>query len=126
MGQASGRGEPPGRFDLTEICNTAVRLHRDHFGRGPGAAKAYVEQDLLVCVLTDVLTPPERALVAAGLGDKVLEWRSLHQELVGPAYCKRMAEVIERPIKLFTSSLHLEEECAIDSYLLDGSGGAGR
>lgn len=126
MGTLPGRDDPPARFDLTEICNAAVRLHRDHFGRGPGAAKAYVEQDRLVCVLTDVLTPPERALLARGLGEKVLEWRALHQQLTGPTHCRHMEAVIETPIRLYTSSLHLEEGCAVDSYLLGGRTGIER
>ena len=43
---------------LAEITNRIVSLARKHYGRGPIKAKTYVLDDPVVCVLTDVASPP--------------------------------------------------------------------
>jgi hypothetical protein len=78
--------DPRDSPDLTGICNASVALHREHFGRGPGAARAYAFDDLVVCLLTDVLTRAEQTLVGAGEGNRVLEWRAVHQAAVKEAF----------------------------------------
>ena len=64
---------------LTDLSNALVALHRKHYGRGPGAAKSFIADDLVVCVLSDVYTTVERTLVEAGKTDHVREARQLHQ-----------------------------------------------
>src|ERR1700761_5876924 len=66
LSETVGRELIAGRPQLTEISNAAVALHREHFGRGPGAAKTHVTDNLVVCVLNDIFTPLERTLIDAG------------------------------------------------------------
>ena len=71
---------------LTDLSNTMVALHREHFGRGPGAAKTVVANDVVVCVLTDVYTPLERTLIEAGQFEQVRTTRTLHGQAVEDRY----------------------------------------
>jgi uncharacterized protein YbcI len=50
---------------LAEITNRIVALMREHYGRGPIKAKAYVLDNLIVCVLSDGFTAIERMMMEA-------------------------------------------------------------
>jgi uncharacterized protein YbcI len=115
----AGDGATNGRPDLTEICNVSVALHREHFGRGPAAAKAYATDDLVACLLTDVLTRAELTLVSAGEGSRVLETRAVHQAAVREAYRLRMESVLSRPVRAYLSALEIDAGSILDCYLLD-------
>jgi uncharacterized protein YbcI len=103
---------------LTEISNAAVALHRDHFGRGPGAAKSYVTDDVVVCVLNDVFTPVERTLIDAGEADHVRRTRAIHQVALEETYKQRMAEVVGRPVIAYLSTIHIEPDVAVEIFML--------
>jgi uncharacterized protein YbcI len=113
---------------LTEISNAAVALHREHFGRGPGAAKSYVTDDVVICVLTDVFTPVERTLIDAGEAGHVRKTRAIHQVALEENYKQRMAEILGRPVIAFLSTIHIEPDVAVGIFMLgpgDGADGAG-
>jgi Major Facilitator Superfamily/Na+-translocating membrane potential-generating system (MpsC) len=80
---------------LTEISNAAVALHREHFGRGPGAAKTHLSDNLVVCVLTDVFTPVERTLIDAGQEARVGDTRAAHRAAAEDVYKERMEAVLD-------------------------------
>jgi uncharacterized protein YbcI len=104
---------------LTEISNTAVALHREHFGRGPGAAKTHVTDNLVVVVLTDVFTPVERTLIDAGQEARVRETRAAHRAATEGVYKTRMEAVLGRPVAAHLSSIHVDPDVAVDIFVLD-------
>ena len=106
------------RPSLTEISNAAVALHREHFGRGPGAAKSHLTDDAVICILSDVFTPVERTLIDAGAADNVRQTRAIHQVACEEAYKKRMEEVIGRPVSAYLSTIHVEPDVAVDVFML--------
>jgi uncharacterized protein YbcI len=108
------------RPQLTEISNTAVALHREHFGRGPGAAKTYLTDNLVVCVLSDVFTPLERTLIDAGEELRVRETRALHHAATEDAYRSRMEAVLGMPVEAHMSTIHVDPDVAVDIFVLDG------
>ncbi len=111
------------RPQLTEISNTAVALHREHFGRGPGAAKTYLADNLVVCVLSDVFTPLERTLIDADQRGRVRETRALHHAATEDAYKSRMEGVLGRPVEAHMSTIHFDPDVAVDIFVLgDGDG----
>ena len=103
---------------LTEISNTAVALHREHFGRGPGAAKTHVSDNLVVCVLTDVFTPVERTLIEAGQEDRVRETRAAHRAATDAIYKARMEAVLGRQVEAHLSSINVDPDVAVDVFVL--------
>jgi uncharacterized protein YbcI len=106
------------RPQLTEISNTAVALHREHFGRGPGAAKTHITDNLVVCVLTDVFTPLERTLLDAGQETRVRETRAIHHAATEDAYTTRMESVLGRPVEAHMSTIHVDPDVAVDIFVL--------
>jgi uncharacterized protein YbcI len=108
------------RPQLTEISNTAVALHREHFGRGPGAAKTHVADNLVVCVLTDVFTPFEKTLIEAGSEELVREARAIHGAATEHVYKVRMEAVIGRTVKAHLSSIHVGPDVDVDVFVLGG------
>ncbi|HTR76063.1 MAG TPA: Na-translocating system protein MpsC family protein [Solirubrobacterales bacterium] len=111
-------GSEASRPALTEISNAAVALHREHFGRGPGAAKTHVSDDIVVCVLTDVFTPLERTLIAAGQEARVRETRAAHRAATEDVYKVRMEAVLGRTIEAHLSSIHVDPDVAVDIFVL--------
>jgi uncharacterized protein YbcI len=106
-------GQPPSaRPQLTELSNTAVALHREHFVRGPGAAKTHIADNLVVCVLTDVFTPFEKTLIEAGQEERVRETRAIHRAATEAVYKSRMEAVLGRPIEAHMSSIHVDPDVA--------------
>jgi uncharacterized protein YbcI len=122
--------ETPSRPQLTEISNAAVALHREHFGRGPGAAKTHIADNLVVCVLTDVFTPFEKTLIEAGEEERVRETRAIHRTATEDVYKSRMEAVIGRPIEAHLNSMHVDPDVAVDIFVIGeevaaGADGAG-
>jgi uncharacterized protein YbcI len=110
--------ETPSRPQLTEISNAAVALHREHFGRGPGAAKTHIADNLVVCVLTDVFTPFEKTLIEAGEEDRVRETRAIHRTATEAVYKGRMEAVMGRRVDAHLNSIHVDPDVAVDIFVL--------
>jgi uncharacterized protein YbcI len=111
-------GQSTARPALAEISNTAVALHREHFGRGPGAAKTHISDNLVVCVLTDVFTPVERTLIEAGQEDRVRETRAAHRAATDSVYKERMESVLGRRVEAHLSSVNVDPDVAVDVFVL--------
>jgi uncharacterized protein YbcI len=108
-----------GHPQLTDISNAAVALHREHFGRGPGAAKTHISDNLVVCVLTDVFTPLERTLIGAGQQERVREMRAVHHAATEEIYKSRMKAVLGRPVAAHLSTIHVDTDVAVDIFVLE-------
>lgn len=67
---AGGRGTK-----AAQISNQAVRLLREHTGRGPTKARTTITDDHVMIVMADTLTVGERTLVDSGNEDRVLQVR---------------------------------------------------
>src|ERR1700753_2526139 len=106
------------RPQLTEISNTAVALHRDHCGRGPGPAKTHISANLVVCVLTDVFTPFEKTLIEAGEEERVRETRAIQRSATEDVYKSRMEAVIGRHVDAHLSSIHVDPDVAVDIFVI--------
>lgn len=120
---------------LVEFSNTMVALHREHFGRGPAAARAYIADGFAICVLTDVYTKVEQTLIEAGRLDHVRDTRLLHQESLEEEYKRAAEEALGQRVIAFVSATHAEPDVEIEVYLLgdpidpseeNGAGGESR
>jgi uncharacterized protein YbcI len=103
---------------LAEVSNAMVALHREHFGRGAGAAKTLVTDDMVVCVLHDIYTSVERTLIRAGQSEHVRRTRALHQEALKHEYRSRIEPIVGRPVKAFLSVVNIDPDVAVEIFLL--------
>jgi uncharacterized protein YbcI len=104
---------------LTEISNAMVALHREHFGRGPGAAKTWMSDDLIVCTLTDIYTHVEKTLIRAGQIDRVRDTRILHQLALESEFKRPVEALTARRVSAFMSSVHLDPDLAVELFVLE-------
>jgi uncharacterized protein YbcI len=108
---------------LVELSNAMVALHREYFGRGPGAAKSFVTDEMAICVLSDIYTAVERTLIRAGQAEHVRRTRGLHQEALEEEYKESVARIMGRRVDAFLSVVHVDPDVAVEVFLLGDSTG---
>jgi uncharacterized protein YbcI len=101
------------------IANAVVRLHAEHFGRGPTRARAHVSEDFVLVVLEDVFTTAERTLVAAGRGEEVKRSRDAFNEVLGERFIQAVEVATGRRVRAFMCETHLEPEMAVEVFILE-------
>lgn len=106
---------------MTEISNAMVALHREHFGRGPGAARSMISDDLVVCILSDVYTQVEKTLIRSGQRERVRETRQLHQRAMRKEFVREVERLTGRKVAAFMSSVHFDPDLAVETFLLEPS-----
>jgi uncharacterized protein YbcI len=103
---------------LVELSNAMVALHREHFGRGPGAARSFINDETVVCVLSDIYTAVERTLIGAGQAEHVRRTRTLHQEALEDEYKAGVEAIMQRPVEAFLSVVHVDPDVAVEIFML--------
>jgi uncharacterized protein YbcI len=101
------------------IANAVVRLHAEHFGRGPTRARAHVAEDFVLVVLEDVFTTAERTLIAAGRGDQVVATRGAFADVMRDRFCAAVEVACGRRVRAYFSQAHLEPEMAVELFVLE-------
>jgi uncharacterized protein YbcI len=104
---------------LAEVTNAVVKLHRTHYGKGPTRSKSYLFDDVLMCVMRDVFTPVERTLVEGGEADKVRETRLAFQDAMRQTFTEAVERILERRVLGFTSQVLLDQDIAIEVFVLE-------
>ena len=119
-GSAGREGSPAGGGPTSLlIANAIVRLYVAHGGRGPTKARAFVDGDVVVCVLENVLTPIERTLVARGYERDVRELRTTFQDALREQMEGEVAEITDRPVRALFSQLDPAADAAVEVFLLE-------
>jgi len=114
----AGKDPLTGGRELVELSNAMVALHRENFGRGPGAAKSFRDGEMVACVLSDIYTPAERTLIGAGQAEHVRRTRALHHEALEGEYRASAERILARPVTTFLSAVHVDPDLAVEIFLL--------
>ncbi len=101
------------------IANEVGKLVADFTGRGATKSRAFVQQDLVVCVLEDGATRAERNLVAAGRSDLVRIQRDALQRAMGPQLVAAVERLTSRTVRTFLSGMDEEGGSAIEAFVLE-------
>jgi uncharacterized protein YbcI len=114
---------------LMAVSNAMVRLHKEHFGRGPMQARTdFAGPDGLVCVLDDVLLPAERKLVELGEHQRVREVRMAFQVATTQEFVSAVEEIVQRKVRAFSSATDVTENVVFENFLFhpasEGNGAA--
>jgi uncharacterized protein YbcI len=104
------------------IANAVVRLHAEHFGRGPTRARAHVAEDFVLVVLEDVFTVAERTLVAAGRVEEVKAARAAFADVMRERFCAAVSVACGRGVRAYFSQTHVEPEMAVELFVLEPEG----
>ena len=101
------------------IANAVVRLHAEHFGRGPTRARAHLDEDFVLVVLEDVFTTAERTLVAAGRADEVRQSRDAFNEVMRNRFVDAIEKATGRRVRAFMCETHFDPELAVEVFILE-------
>jgi len=110
-------GQPPGSLRAA-LANAMVGLKKRHYGRGPEAAKAYIEDDYIFVVLEGGLTRNEETLLADGKADLVRSYRLAFQETVGPTAIGAVEELTGRQVIGYHSQIIFDPVRAFEIFVL--------
>src|SRR4051795_9822637 len=111
-------GQPPGSLRAA-LANAMVGLKKRYYGRGPEAAKAFVEDDYIFVVMEGGLTRNEETLLAAGKEDLVRQYRLAFQETVGPTAIGAVEELTGRRVIGYHSQITFHPTRAFEIFVLE-------
>ena len=101
------------------IANELGKLLADFTGRGATRSRAFVHQDLVVCLLEDGATRAERNLVAAGKSELVRMQRDALQRAISPQLVGAVETLTRRRVRMFLSGMDENGESAIEAFVLE-------
>jgi uncharacterized protein YbcI len=101
------------------LANELGKLIADFTGRGATRSRAFVDQDMVVCVFEDGATRAERNLVAAGKSELVRWQRDALQRAMGPDLIAAVERLTNRRVRTFLSGSDEDAGCAIEAFVLE-------
>jgi uncharacterized protein YbcI len=111
-------GEPPSGEVRARVANAMVGLKKEHFGRGPTAAKAWMLDDYLFVAMEGGLTRNEETLLAAGREDVVRAYRLTFQEVVAATSIAAVEEITGREVANYHSQIVFGPTRAFEIFTL--------
>jgi len=96
-----------------------VALFKDATGRGPGRARTYIEDGLVVTVLHDTMTKAERTLKDENLEDHVRSLRRIFQGTFRDEAIAVVERLTGRRVLAFLSDHAVNTDYAVEAFILD-------
>jgi uncharacterized protein YbcI len=101
------------------IANEIGKLIADFTGRGSTRSRAFVLQDVVVCLLEDGATRAEVNLVAAGKAELVRRQRDALQRAQEPELVEAIERLTGRTVHTFLSGTSGHGESSAEIFILD-------
>ncbi len=101
------------------LADELGKLVADFTGRGATRSRAFIYQDLVVCLLEDGATRAEQNLVAAGKSDLVRLQRDALQRAMGPHLIAAVERLTDRRVRTFLSGTDEDGGAAIEAFVLE-------
>jgi uncharacterized protein YbcI len=101
------------------LANELGKIVADFTGRGATRSRAFIHQDLVVCVFEDGATRAERNLVDAGKADLVRLQRDALQRAMGPQLIEAVERLTGRTVRTFLSGTDEAGASAIEAFVLE-------
>ena len=109
---------PPGRLNAA-LANEIGKLVADFTGRGAPRSRAFVDQDIVVCLLEDGATRAEANLVAAGNEDLVRRGRDALQRAMEGQLVEAVERLTGRRVRTFLGGLSALAESSVEVFVLE-------
>jgi uncharacterized protein YbcI len=105
---------------LLGVSTAMVRLHKEHFGRGPTKARAhFAGPDMLVCAMSDALLPAERKMTQLGLQEQVRHSRISFQAAVQVEFVTAIEEIVHRKVTAFASAVDPDNNMVFENFYFE-------
>jgi uncharacterized protein YbcI len=113
---------------LDEVTSGLAAIQARHYGRGPEGGKAYVCDDVLVCVLRGGLLQVEQYMLSKGREEFVRDVRLAWQDEIAETMTGAVERITGHRVLDYHSQVLLKAELAIEMFVLapgDESAGEG-
>jgi uncharacterized protein YbcI len=105
---------------LMAVSTAVVKLHKEHFGRGPTRARSnFAGPDTLVSVLHDALLPAERKMVAMGDQNRVRESRVSFQAATADEFVGAVEQIVHRKVQAFASGVDPDANVVFETFYFE-------
>jgi uncharacterized protein YbcI len=101
------------------LANEIGRVMADFTGRGAIRSRAFIDQDVVVCVLEDGATKAETHLVAAGKHELVRWQRDALQRAMASQLTAAVERLTGRTVRRFLSGTSEYGEDSVEVFLLE-------
>jgi len=118
---ADGEAEPSTSV-RTQLANAMTGLKKKYYGKGPTAAKAYLEDDYVFVVMEDGLLRHEETLLERGMDDEVRSHRLTFQSAVGSTACAAVEELVGRKVVGYHSQITFRPTRVFEIFVLESQG----
>jgi len=118
--------QPPLDGDrLTSSISAAiVELYREFYGHNRATATTYINDNIVVCVLEDILTTGESALVSQGGRREVIDGRVAFQEGAEDEFTAAIERLTGRRVVAFLSANQTHPGIASELFFLEAPAAA--
>jgi uncharacterized protein YbcI len=104
---------------LTSISNALVRLHKEHYGKGPTKTKTFIVDDTVISVMQGGFTAVERTLIDSGREEAVREIRHAFQQAMQNRFTEVIEETLGRKVTAYLSQVHTDPEISVEVFMLE-------
>ncbi|OLE36793.1 MAG: hypothetical protein AUG48_06190 [Actinobacteria bacterium 13_1_20CM_3_68_9] len=102
-----------------EISRALVELMKETTGRGPGRARTYINENVIVTLLRDTMTKAERTLLDEDKDEAVRDLRRLFQGVLREQAIETVQRITGRKVLAFLSDHALDPDYAIETFILE-------
>jgi uncharacterized protein YbcI len=102
-----------------DISRAMVALFKEATGRGPGRARTYVEDGVVLTVLHDTMTKAERTLKDENLEDHVRDLRRIFQGTFREEAIAVVERLTGRKVLAFLSDHAVDPDYAVEAFILE-------
>jgi uncharacterized protein YbcI len=102
-----------------DISRAMVALFKEATGRGPGRARTYIEDGLVVTVLHDTMTKAERTLKEEQHADQIRSLRRLFQGTFRDEAIEAVERLTGRKVLAFLSDHAVDPDYAVEAFILE-------
>jgi uncharacterized protein YbcI len=116
----AGNGVPLSGSALTEAISAAlVDLYAEFYDHERTTATTYINDNVIVCVLENILTSSESSQVADGAGKDVIDGRIAFQEGAEDEFTKAIERLTGRRVTAFLSANQTNPGIACELFFLE-------
>ena len=103
----------------TAIANAIVAIFKQHYGKGPTGAKAWILDDYVFVALEGGLTRNEETLIADGKEEVVRSYRLAFQETMRDEAMGAVAELTGRDVLDYHSQIVFDPVRGFEIFVLE-------
>src|SRR3954454_3864364 len=101
------------------LSNALVALMKQYSGKGPTAAKSFINDEYVLTVLEGGLTRNEETLLGAGMADVVRDYRLSFQQAIRADICSAVERCTGRKVLDYHSQIVFDPPRSFEIFVLD-------